>query len=115
MLKNYWKIAIRNLVGSKLHSTINIIGLALGMAAATLLVLNILHGLSIDQFHAKKTQLYLAFHKQIQNGQMYVDNTTAAPLAAALKPYPGIRNVARMQFNSQLLRYQDKKIPAYGE
>ena len=114
MLKNYWKIAIRNLVKNKLHATINITGLALGMAAAILLALNILHGLSIDQFHEKKTQLYQAFHKQIQNGEMSVDNSTAIPLAAALKRYPEIKNVARMQFNSQLLRYQDKKIPAYG-
>jgi putative ABC transport system permease protein len=114
MLKNYWKIGIRNLVKNKLHSTINIVGLALGMTAAALLGLNILHGLSIDQFHTNKTQLYLAFHKQIQNGQMYVDNTTATPLAPVLKRYPEIRNVTRMQFNTQLLRYQDKKIPAYG-
>jgi len=114
MLKNYWKIAIRNLVKNKLHATINITGLALGMAAATLLALNILHGLSVDQFHEKKTQLYKAFHKQIQNGEMSVDNSTATPLAPALKHYPEIKNVARMQFNTQLLRYQDKKIPAYG-
>ena len=60
MLKNYLKIALRNLVKNKLHSSINITGLALGMAAATLLLLNIQYGLSIDQFHEKKAHLYLA-------------------------------------------------------
>ena len=114
MLKNYWQIAIRNLVKNKLHSSINITGLALGMAAATLLLLNILHGLSIDQFHEKKTRLYQAFHKGPMNGRINVDNSSAAPLAPALKGYPGVRNVARIQFNTQLLRYEDKKIPAYG-
>jgi putative ABC transport system permease protein len=37
MFSNYLKIALRNLVKNKLHSSINITGLALGMAAATLI------------------------------------------------------------------------------
>jgi hypothetical protein len=58
MLKNYFKIALRNLLKNKVHSFINLSGLALGMAAATLLLLNIQYGLSIDQFHAKKAKLF---------------------------------------------------------
>ena len=49
MFSNYFKIAWRNLFKNKVHSLITMSGLALGMAAATLLLLNIQHGLSIDQ------------------------------------------------------------------
>jgi putative ABC transport system permease protein len=114
MLKNYLKIALRNLVKNKLHSSINITGLALGMAAATLLLLNIQYGLSIDQFHEKKAHLYLAYTKGIINGELTCGDGTAGPLAPALKAYPEIRNAARTDYNGQLLRYADKKIAAHG-
>ncbi|HEX3934264.1 MAG TPA: ABC transporter permease, partial [Puia sp.] len=89
-------------------------GLALGMAAATLLLLNIQFGLSIDQFHEKKAHLYQAYTKGIINGELSCEDGTAAPLAPALKVYPEIRNAARMVYNGQLLRYTDKKITADG-
>ncbi len=114
MLKNYLKIALRNLVKNKLHSSINLTGLALGMAAATLLLLNIQYGLSIDQFHEKKAHLYLAYTKDVINGEITCGDGTAGPLAPALKVYPEIRRVARVGYNNQLLRYADKKITAGG-
>ena len=114
MIENYLKIALRNLVKNKLHSLINITGLALGMAAATLLLLNIQYGLSIDQFHPKKAHLYLAYTKDVINGELSCSDATAGPLAPALKAYPEIRNTARVNYNGQLLRYADKKINAGG-
>jgi putative ABC transport system permease protein len=114
MFTNYLKIAFRNLFKSKVHSFINITGLALGMAAATLLLLNIQHGLSIDQFHEKKASLYLAYNKGDINSQVTCWNATAAPLATALKNFPEVKNVARVQGVNILVRYEDKKIAAAG-
>src|ERR1700761_5552762 len=114
MLKNYWKIAIRNLVKSRLHSSINIIGLALGMAAATLLLLNIQHGLSIDQFHTKKTQLFKAYIKQPINGDIGCSDGTSTLLGPALKAYPEVKNISRVWWDNELFRYTDKKISAFG-
>src|SRR5260221_2162925 len=114
MFSNYFKIAWRNLFANKLHSSINITGLALGMAAATLLLLNIQHGLSIDQFHEKKANLYQAYTKGIINGELSCDGSTADPLAPALKSYSEIRNVASVDYNGQLLRYADKKLTTGG-
>lgn len=56
MLFNYFKIAFRNLVKYKGFSTINILGLAVGMASAILIFLWISHEVSYDQFHEKKTE-----------------------------------------------------------
>ena len=114
MFSNYFKIAWRNLFANKLHSLINITGLALGMAAAVLLLLNIQYGLSVDQFHEKKAQLYEAYGKGMDNGGISVDYSTSGLLGPVLKNYPEIGSVARVAESAMLFRYADKKIAASG-
>ncbi|SDF77660.1 ABC transporter permease [Chitinophaga filiformis] len=114
MLKNYFRIAYRNLFKNKVHSLINITGLSLGMAAAILLLLNIQYGLSIDQFHEKKANIYKAYTKGIVNGKLSCWEFTAGPLGPALKNYPDVRNMARTIVTNKLLRHEDKLIPAVG-
>ena len=58
MLKNYFKIAWRNLWKSKTYSFINVIGLAVGMTCMLLMVLFVRNELSYDTFHKKGSQLY---------------------------------------------------------
>ena len=60
MIKNYFKIAWRNLIKSKGYSSINIIGLATGMAVALLIGLWIWDEISYNKYfpqHAKLAQL----------------------------------------------------------
>lgn len=59
MLKNYFKIAFRNIMRNKLFATINTLGLAVGMACFILITLWIQDELSFDKFHVKKNDLYL--------------------------------------------------------
>ncbi len=54
MLKNFFKVAFRNIWKNKGFSAINITGLAIGMASATLLLLWIYDEVSYDQFHQKR-------------------------------------------------------------
>ena len=115
MLQNYWKIAWRNITKNKVHSLINGLGLALGMSGAILLLLNIRYGLSFDQFHDKKADLYTTYNRGNVNGQLTCWNATAPPLAPALqKEFPEIKNIARLMGSSRLLRYAGKKINAEG-
>ncbi|MEE4196956.1 MAG: ABC transporter permease [Bacteroidales bacterium] len=58
MLKNYFKIAIRNLISQKFFSIINILGLATGIAATILLLLFVQHELSYDKFHKNYDNTY---------------------------------------------------------
>ena len=51
MIKNYFKIAWRNLVNNKTDSTINIIGLSIGMAACLLILEFVSFELSYDRFN----------------------------------------------------------------
>ncbi|MEO7045674.1 MAG: ABC transporter permease, partial [Ferruginibacter sp.] len=57
MLRNYFKIAWRNLIKNKVYSTINILGLAIGMAVALLITLWIWDETSFNNYHANHKQL----------------------------------------------------------
>jgi putative ABC transport system permease protein len=58
MFKNYFKTAIRNLLGNKVYSFINISGLTLGLACAMLIVLYIKDEVSYDRFHNNVKHIY---------------------------------------------------------
>ena len=58
MLKNYFKIAIRNIKRHKGYSFINIAGLAIGMACCILILLYVTDELSYDKFHENNNRLY---------------------------------------------------------
>ncbi|MEJ7586271.1 MAG: ABC transporter permease [Ferruginibacter sp.] len=58
MLKNYLKIAFRNLVHHKAYSLLNIAGLAIGMACSILILLWVNEERSFDRFHTNANQLY---------------------------------------------------------
>jgi len=58
MLKNYLKIAVRNLLKHKSFSFINILGLSVGIAASVLIFLYVRDESSFDRFHAKADRIY---------------------------------------------------------
>lgn len=53
MFKDYFKIAWRNLWKNKVYSAINILGLAIGMAACIVILLFVFYEKSFDRFHTK--------------------------------------------------------------
>ncbi len=115
MFRNYFKVALRNLIQNKVLSLINISGLALGMAGAVLLLLNIQYEFSVDQFHKKKDNIYKAYNKQMINGKLECGGATSPLLAQALKQdYPEIKNITRVASTEKMLRYGDKKIIVSG-
>ena len=58
MLRNYLKIALRNMKRHKGYSLINIAGLAIGMACCILILLYVTDELSYDRFHENKDRIY---------------------------------------------------------
>ncbi len=58
MLKNYLKIAIRNLWKNKGFSFINIFGLAIGIAVCLLIMLFVIDEISYDKFNEKAGRIY---------------------------------------------------------
>jgi len=58
MLKTYFKLAYRNIIKDKAYSTINITGLAIGLASSILILLWVQNELSYDKFHKNAEQIY---------------------------------------------------------
>jgi putative ABC transport system permease protein len=98
MLKNYFKIAIRNLWKNKLFSAINITGLAIGMASSMLLFGWVAFQLSYDNFHAKKKDIYrIALDTYQHNSLVFKSAENYAALGPALKAdLPEVMDAARL-------------------
>ena len=58
MIRNYVKIAIRNLLKNRVYSSINVMGLSIGLVAAILILLYIKDDTSYDRFHTKNPNIY---------------------------------------------------------
>ena len=65
MLKNYAKVAMRNLMLHKSYSFINIFGLSVGITAAILILLYAQGELSYDKMHTQADQTYLLYKQRI--------------------------------------------------
>ena len=85
MLTNYFKIAWRNLIRNKTFSTINILGLALGMASSLLILLWVQDEMSIGTQYAHAPLLYRIMENEIADGRIVTDENTPGILADELK------------------------------
>jgi putative ABC transport system permease protein len=107
MLRNYLKIALRNLERYKAYSFINIGGLAVGMACFILIGLWVKDELSFDRFHLNKDRTYRILNR-MQDGN-FSPNLTYA-LGPALKAgYSEVEESCRVwPWAGGLVKYQDK-------
>src|SRR5882757_8689042 len=85
MLKAYFKTAWRNILRSKVYSTLNIAGLAAGMAVALLIGLWVYDQSSFDKFLPGYQQAYQVRFRYSDNGVIRTQPMMCIPLAAALK------------------------------
>jgi len=85
MIKNYFKIAFRNLTKNKVYSFINISGLAIGMAATMLIGLWISDELNYNSYFENKETIAILFQEQTLNGDIETDSAIPRPLEFALR------------------------------
>ncbi|MGH7497190.1 MAG: ABC transporter permease, partial [bacterium] len=110
MFKNYLKIALRTLRRNKIYSSINILGLAISIAACLLILQYVGFELSYDKFHAHADNLYRLTNDRHQNGQLTQHGViTYSSVAKAMKAdYPEVANYTRLvQFTRVYLRHED--------
>ncbi|MCG2615290.1 ABC transporter permease [Terrimonas sp. NA20] len=104
MIRNFFKIAWRNMLRSKGFTVINITGLIVGMASAILILLWIQNEVSYDQFHDKKDRIYEAWNRASFSGELHCWNTTPKVLARALeRDLPEVEQAVRVDWNSNFL------------
>jgi putative ABC transport system permease protein len=117
MLKNYLKIAWRNLKRNKGYALLNMAGLALGMACALLILLWVYDELSYDKFHKNYPQLYQVYENQTYDGKTFTFSAMPGPFAEHAKnDFPEIKHITRMDWGSHhLVSLGDKHVyePGY--
>jgi putative ABC transport system permease protein len=84
MVKNYVKIAFRNIQRHKMYSYLNIVGLAVGITCSLLITLWVLDELSFDRFHTYADRLFRVEFNQNYSGELFHVNVSPHPMAPAL-------------------------------
>jgi putative ABC transport system permease protein len=85
MLKNYFKIAWRNIIRHKGYSIINIAGLTVGIAACLLIFVIIQYELSFDTFHPNYKNIYHIVTQEKHEAEVTYNSGIAVPATQALR------------------------------
>lgn len=98
MIRNYIKIAWRNLSKNKFSTVINILGLSVGLTCCMLIGVYLKYETSYDNFHPEGDRIFqVATTLQMSGGEKENWATTPTPMAAALKQeYPQVVQSARL-------------------
>ncbi|MEM6843869.1 MAG: ABC transporter permease [Bacteroidota bacterium] len=107
MLRNYLKIAYRNLLKNKVFSLINILGFLLGFVAAIFIALYVADELNFDAFHANADRIYrLTQTVSDENGGREVVGAATQIAPAAVERLPKVENAVRLSvFGRGTFRY----------
>jgi len=115
MLKNYFKTAFRNLWRNKGYASINLLGLAIGLATFILISLFIKDELSYDRYNIKADRIFMMKENANWTGKWEISSMTSAPMGPALvRDYPEVENQVRIvpSFKATL-KYRDKAFSEY--
>ncbi len=111
MVKNYLKVAIRNILKNKVHSFINIFGLAVGLAACLLIYLYVRNDLSFDKFNKNYNRIIRVVDEFKQNGKMVTWAPTPSGYANTFQEnFPGVKSVRLSipQMGDAVVKYGEK-------
>ena len=111
MLKNYFLVALRNLLKNKSASFINVLGLTIGLCSCILIGLYIQHELRYDAFEKKGNRISRVIMEYSFDGASVSKkgNFTSMKVAPMLRrKFPEVENAVRMYQRARIIRYQDK-------
>jgi len=81
MIKNYFKVVLRNILKNKIFSIVNVLGLAIGVAAFLLIIQFVYYELSYDRFISQSKNIYRVTLEQYLNNEL---------MTASAENYPGV-------------------------
>ncbi|MEO6302478.1 MAG: ABC transporter permease [Bacteroidia bacterium] len=110
MIKNYLKIAWRNLWNNKLFSFINIVGLAVGVTCCVLIFLYVQNELSYDKFNDKADRIYRVASKIIQENKEETFAPTSPITSQKIQAaFPEVQKIVRFTFSRRPVAYNEKR------
>ncbi len=117
MIKNYIKTTFRTLSKNKIYSALNILGLALGLAACLFIVQYVSYEYSYDKFHSNHENLYRVRYMVYRSGELDIDCAAAVPRVGPFmkENMPEVVDFARafpmetiFEFNN--IQYREKRV-----
>ncbi len=111
MLKNYYKVAVRNILKYKLFSAINILGMTIGITSCLMIVLYVTHELSYDKFHPDADRIFqVGLNGKIGGQDIRVSNTCPPMAEALVADIPEVEGATRIaaMFGQPVVRNGEK-------
>ncbi|WP_276373243.1 ABC transporter permease [Chryseolinea sp. H1M3-3] len=112
MLRNYFKIALRSLIKQKVYTTINVLGLSIGIASCLLITLFVSHEFSYDKFHNNSQNIYkIALERKYPN---HITNYAVIPHSFAdvmRRDFPEVSAVLKIggPINNVIVSYKNDR------
>jgi len=113
MLKNYFKVALRNLIKNKAYSAINILGLSLGLMVSIIVFLYVRDEMSYEKHITDYQDIYRVGIQANFMGQVLNAPVSCSPMAQSFRTdFPEVATATRIRPYQQelLLKYQDKRL-----
>ena len=110
MIKNYLTVAIRNLMRHKLYTSINVLGLAIGLACGILILLYIQQEFAIDRSHTLGDRIYKVIREERGSTQTTYEEGTSGALGPVLKEtFPEVETTVRIWRWGVSAKYGERK------
>ncbi|SMD34718.1 putative ABC transport system permease protein [Reichenbachiella faecimaris] len=104
MLKNYITVAIRNIQNSPVYSTINVIGLTIGIVSSLLLYLYIDFERSYDSFHSNRANIYRVSTKaNVQDTEFHIPQAPSLIGSTLKNEFGAVENFVRVTGEDEIL------------
>jgi len=107
MLRNYIKIAWRNIQRHPGYAAINIAGLAIGIACCLLILVFVRYELSYDRFHADANQVYKIYS--------HFENTSPSALTSAPVAVTAVSEIPEISAFTRLFRHWNTPLISHDE
>ena len=116
MIKNYLKIAWRNLFRNKAFSITNLLGLVIGITCTMLILFWVQDELTYDKFHKNYDNIYQVIANRDFKNEIFTDRNMVFPLSKALETgYPQIKNAVVTTYSqSHTLAYGNTQLKKKG-
>ena len=110
MIKNYLTVAIRNLMRHKLYTSINVLGLAIGLACGILILLYIQQEFAVNRSHTLGDRIYKVIREQRGSTQTsYTEGTSGALGPVLEETFPEVEITVRIWRWTVSVQYGERK------
>ena len=111
MFRNYLLVALRNLFRNRISSLVNILGLAIGMAAFVLIIQYVRFELSYDNFHEKQDVIFRLQQDRFNQGELTTQWAAGCSAVgqALYETFDEVENFTRFQKFDGVMTYGEKK------